>query len=92
MNEVSVSGHSGLGVLCSKADRGASAVWPGHLGLSWMGLNNPKQLLVGLHVCAMDYNSRVWLIHICMPVSEWIAILESKVPKVLYSGIKMSEP
>ena len=33
-----------------------------------VGLNYAKQLLVGLHACAMDCDPRVQLIHICMPV------------------------
>ena len=33
-----------------------------------VGVNNLKLFHVGLHVCAMDCNPRVQLIHMCMPV------------------------
>ena len=40
----------------------------------------------------MDCNPIVQLIHICMPVQEWTAIPESKIPQVFFSGTKMNEP
>ena len=49
-------------------------------------MNHPVCLIVGLHVCAMDCNPRVQLIHICVLVEVWTA---SKVPHVLFRSTQM---
>ena len=48
-----------------------------HLITQLVGVNNLKLFRVGLHICAMDCNPRVQLIHMCMLVYRWTAIPES---------------
>ena len=54
-------------------------------------MNHPVLLIVGPHVCASDCNPKVQPIHICVPVVIWTAILESKVPPVLFKSTKINE-
>ena len=51
---------------------------------------HPLLLFIGLHVCAMDCNPRLQLIHICVSAEVWTAIPESKGPQVFFRGTKMN--